>query len=52
VNVSFTVHEALGSSGTPVQVPAGALKSAGLLPRRMMAVIVAGAFPELVTVTV
>jgi hypothetical protein len=52
VNVSFTMHDVLGSSGNPMQVPEGALKSVGLLPPRMMAVIVAGAFPELVTVTV
>jgi hypothetical protein len=52
VNLSFTVHEALGNSGRPMQVLVGALKSAGLLPPRMMAVIVAGAFPELVTITV
>jgi len=51
MNVSFTMQEALGNRGTPVQVPAGALKSAGLLPLRLMAVIVAGALPELVTVT-
>jgi hypothetical protein len=52
VNVSFTMHESLGNSGTPVQVLAGALKSVELLPPRLIAVIITGAFPELVTVTV
>ena len=52
VNVSFTMHEALGGRGTPMQVLVGALKSAGLLPPRAMAVITVGAFPGLVTVTV
>jgi hypothetical protein len=52
VNLSVTLHEALGNSGRPMQVLAGALKSAGLLPPRMMAVIVTGAFPELVIVMV
>lgn len=46
------MQEALGSRGRPIQLPEGALKSAGLLPLRLMEVIVAGAFPELVTVTV
>jgi hypothetical protein len=35
-----------------MQVVRGALKSAGLLPPRVMAVITTGAFPELVAVTV
>jgi hypothetical protein len=35
-----------------MQVPEGALKSVRLLPSRIMAVISAGAFPELLTVTV
>ena len=52
MNVSFTMHEALGGRGTPMQVLVGALKSAGLLPPRTMAVITVGAFPGLVTVTV
>lgn len=52
VNVSFTMQETLGSSGKPMQVPAGALKSVELLPPSLIAVIITGAFPELVTVTV
>ena len=35
-----------------MQLPEGALKSAGLLPTRLMEVIVAGALPALVTMTV
>jgi hypothetical protein len=46
------MQEALGSSGRPMQVPEGPLKSEELLPPRLMEVIVAGAFPELITVTV
>jgi hypothetical protein len=45
------MHEVLGSSGMPMQVVEGALKSVGLLPPSMTAVILAGAFPELLTVT-
>lgn len=52
MNVSFTAQEELGSRGRPIQLPEGALKSAELLPPRLMEVIVAGAFPELLTVTV
>ena len=51
MNVSLTVHEALGNRGNPMmQVLAGALKSEELLPPSVMAVRVTGAFPELVTV--
>lgn len=42
---------ALGAIGAPMQLPAGLLKSAGLLPPRTIEEIVSAALPEFVTVT-
>lgn len=47
----MVMQEAPGGMGAAVQLLDGALKSAGLLPPRLMAEIVRGAFPELVRVT-
>ena len=51
VNDSVAIHDAAGAMGAAVQLLDGALKSAGLLPPRLMAEIFRGAFPELVRVT-
>ncbi len=51
VNVSVTVQLALGAIAAPMQLPVGLLKSAGLLPPRIIEEIVRAALPELVTVT-
>jgi hypothetical protein len=45
------MQDAPGAMGAAVQLLEGALKSAGLLPPRLMLEIFRGAFPELVRVT-
>jgi hypothetical protein len=51
VNDSVAVQDAPGAMGAAVQLLDGALKSAGLLPPRVIAEILRGALPELVRVT-
>jgi hypothetical protein len=51
VKDSVTVHDAPEGIGAAVQLLEGPLKSAGLLPPRVIAEMFRAAFPELVTVT-